>query len=82
MQLFTNKPMNQQLKQLLVEKLKKKKNKQNKLMNKNKLLHQKTKQIKVCFGFTYKCDTILAFCQHFTPSSYHVKLVKCMEEKL
>ena len=38
-----NKPMNEQVRQLLIEDLKKKKNKQNKLMNKKKLLHKKTK---------------------------------------
>ena len=35
--------MNEQVRQLLIEDLKKKKNKQNKLMNKKKLLHKKTK---------------------------------------
>ena len=38
-----NKPMNEQIKQLLIEQLQKKKNQQNKLMNKKKLLHKKTK---------------------------------------
>ena len=37
-----NKPMNEQIKQLLIEQLQKKNN-QNKLMNKKKLLHKKTK---------------------------------------
>ena len=40
--------MNEQIKQLLIEQLQKKKNQQNKLMNKKKLLHKKTKQIRVC----------------------------------
>ena len=35
--------MNEQVRKLLIEDLKKKKNKQNKLMNKKKLLHKKTK---------------------------------------
>ena len=35
--------MNEQARQLLIEDLKRKKNKQNKLMNKKKLLHKKTK---------------------------------------
>ena len=35
--------MNEQVRQLLIEDLKKKKNKQNKLMNRKKLLHKKTK---------------------------------------
>ena len=35
--------MNEQVRQLLIEDLKKEKNKQNKLMNKKKLLHKKTK---------------------------------------
>ena len=35
--------MNEQVRQLLIEDLKKNKNKQNKLMNKKKLLHKKTK---------------------------------------
>ena len=38
-----NKPMNEQVRQLLIEDLKKEKNNQNKLMNKKKLLHKKTK---------------------------------------
>ena len=38
-----NKPMNEQVRQLLIEDLEKKKNKQKKLMNKKKLLHKKTK---------------------------------------
>ena len=38
-----NKPMNEQIKQLLIEQLQKNKNQQNKLMNKKKLLHKKTK---------------------------------------
>ena len=38
-----NKPMNEQIKELLIEQLKKKKNKHNKLMDKKKLLHKKTK---------------------------------------
>ena len=74
--------MNEQVRQLLIEDFNKKKNKQNKLMNKKKLLHKKTKQIQVGFGVTYKSHTILAFCEHFTPASYHVNIVKCREEKL
>ena len=35
--------MNEQVRQLLIEDLNKKKNKQNKLLNKKKLLHKKTK---------------------------------------
>ena len=35
--------MNEQVRQLLIEDLKKKENKQNKLMNKQKPLHKKTK---------------------------------------
>ena len=38
-----NKPINENIKELLIEKLKKKKNKQNKLMNKKKLMYKKTK---------------------------------------
>ena len=38
------KQMSQQVKDLLIEELKKKKNKQNKLMNRKMLLHKKTKQ--------------------------------------
>ena len=38
-----NKPINEYMKELLIEQLKKKKNKQNKLMNKKKLMHKKTK---------------------------------------
>ena len=34
--------MNEQVRQLLIEDLKKKNNKQNKLMNKKELLHKKT----------------------------------------
>ena len=37
------KQISQQVKDLLIEELKKKKNKQNKLMNRKKLLHKKTK---------------------------------------
>ena len=38
-----NKPINENIKELLIEQLKKKKNKQNKLMNQKKLMHKKTK---------------------------------------
>ena len=38
-----SKPMNEQIKELITEQLKKKKNKNNKLMNKKKLLHKKSK---------------------------------------
>ena len=38
-----NKPINENIKELLIEQLKKKKKKQNKLMNKKKLMHKKIK---------------------------------------
>ena len=38
-----SKSMNEQIKELITEQLKKKKNKNNKLMNKKKLLHKKSK---------------------------------------
>ena len=41
------KPISQQVKDLLIEELKKKKNKHNKLMNRTKLLHKKTNNIQV-----------------------------------
>ena len=74
--------MNEQVRQLLIEDLKKKNNKQNKLMNKKKLLHKKTNYIQMGFRVTYKSHTILAFCEHLTPASCHVNIVKCREEKL
>ena len=38
-----NNPMNQQIKELLIEQLQKKKNQHNKLMNRKKLLYKKAK---------------------------------------
>ena len=45
-----SKPMNEQIRELLTEQLKKEKNKNNKLMNKKKLLHKKTKRITMKVG--------------------------------
>ena len=66
--------MNEQIKQLLIEQLRKKKNQQNKLitrkLNRFRFVH-----------VNYKSETLLNFWEHFTPLPKHVKHPKCRLQK-
>ena len=55
-----SKAMNEQIRKLLVEQLKKKTNKQKNLMNKKKLLHKKTKWIKIEIFDVNQCKSTFA----------------------
>ena len=81
-----NKPMNEQIKQIIIEQLQKKRNQQNKLMNKKK----KQNKTKSCtrklnrlqfVHVNYKSQTLLNFWEHLTPLSKHVKHLNCRLEK-